>query len=109
MKKIFFLTATAILAAVTAAVILNPTPTVSPAPSPVTPSSTATSSLDQTCGYSDCQINDGRDRVTNWGHAPGRPILTGTPGQVWISAGPGDGVCHAPGDCGYGDTDNGDH
>ena len=30
-------------------------------------------------------------------------LATATPGQVWISAGPGDDVCKAPGDCGYGD------
>jgi hypothetical protein len=40
---------------------------------------------------------------------PGSPTdpgatLHGTPGQVWISAGPGDDVCKAPGDCGYGDS-----
>ena len=37
-------------------------------------------------------------------------LATATPGTVWTSAGPGDSVCRAPGDCGYGDNGgNGDH
>lgn len=47
---------------------------------------------------------------------PGVTLVgNGSPGQTWLNAGPGDSVCHAPGDCGYGDNPgpgnpgNGDH
>jgi hypothetical protein len=46
------------------------------------------------------------DKVDYTPESPTDPgsTLHGTPGQVWISAGPGDDVCKAPGDCGYGDS-----
>ena len=97
MKKVFFLAALAIMGAVTAAVALTSdatmtrspvplstsSPTFSPTPSAIPSSSSPTHSVPTTI--------DPR-------------TLTGTPGQTWIGVGPGDDVCHAPGDCGYGDN-----
>lgn len=110
MTKIFLLAGAMILAACTALVLLGGSST-HPAPQPSTSTSyRASCAADLTnptinpdhLTYDEACTPDSTMTSIPGMNLPG--LATATPGQVWISAGPGDAVCHAPGDCGYGDN-----
>jgi len=94
MTRFLLIITALILAGVTAITLTADSPhhhTITPMPAP-SPSTSTITHGDYTPGKAG---DPGVD-------LPG--IATATPGQVWISAGPGDNVCRAPGDCGYGDN-----